>query len=155
MDMDANLDSGLLKTLGMKIVEENPICVRIDMPITDAVKQPFGFLHGGATISLLESTASRAAELNADLEIELPFGVDVHVRHRKSGTEGVVHGVAALDHEEDLGERGRKQVWNVAAHDDAGDLLSEGVIITQVVPLAYLAKRAHSMKSHPTCSCDS
>ena len=31
-----------------------------------------------------------------------------------------------------------KQYWNVAAYDDAGDVVSDGVVMTKIVPLAYL-----------------
>ena len=49
---------GMAKTLGLRVLEESPTHVLMEMPVTDALVQPFGFLHGGATISLLESAAS-------------------------------------------------------------------------------------------------
>lgn len=137
--MKVDISSGLNGTLDVSFVSESPVCVRADMPITSAVLQPFGFLHGGATIALLESAASRGSELNADLDTERPFGIDVHVRHRKSGKAGLLHGEALLDREEDQGERGRKQFWKVVATDDEGDVVSEGVIVVKIVSLERLA----------------
>ena len=106
------------------------------MPITDAVLQPFGFVHGGATLALLETVASRAAELRADLETERPFGTRVDVRHRKSGRAGSVRGVAELERVE-----GVKQIWRVNAYDDEGDVMSTGTFETKIVTLAYLAEK--------------
>ncbi len=109
------------------------------MPVTPDLYQPFGFLHGGATISVLESAASRGAEQHANFETERPFGVDVHVRHRKSLQEGTLRGVAQLDHEEISEYSGAlKQFWNVTAYDDVDDVISEGVIITKIVSVEYL-----------------
>ena len=55
--------------------------------------------------------------------------------------KGVLHGVATLDHAEDLGERGRKEFWHVEATDDAGRLVSTGTITCRVVSKAYFANR--------------
>lgn len=112
------------------------------MPIAPEVLQPFGFLHGGATVSLLEAAASLGAQNRADLERERPFGIDVHVRHRKGARSGMLRAVAALEREE-VSERtgSRTQHWSVAAYDDEGDVVSDGSVVTKVVSLAYLARR--------------
>lgn len=129
-------------TLHITITSSCKTRVEAEMPITPDLHQPFGFLHGGATIALLESAASRGAEENADFETERPFGVDVHVRHRKSGKAGLLRGVAELDRQETSERSGAvKQFWNVVAYDDEGDVVSEGVIVTKIVSLAYLASK--------------
>ena len=46
---------GFTDLLGVKVSEQSSSCVRMDMPVTADVMQPVGFLHGGATITLLES----------------------------------------------------------------------------------------------------
>lgn len=127
---------GLISLLGIRFTETTPERCEAVMPITDAVLQPFGFVHGGATLALLETVASRAAELRADLETERPFGTRVDVRHRKSGRAGSVRGVAELERVE-----GVKQIWRVNAYDDEGDVMSTGTFETKIVTLAYLAER--------------
>ncbi|WP_241157226.1 PaaI family thioesterase [Adlercreutzia sp. ZJ242] len=134
---------GLIETLGVEFFAEGRSRVEARMPVTPAITQPFGFVHGGATIALLESVASRGSELRCDPEAEQPFGVEVHVRHRKSGREGHVRGVAEFDREEPSRGRagGVKHFWNVTAYDDAGDVMSEGVVTCRVVPRAYVEQR--------------
>ena len=127
---------GLISLLGIRFTEATPERCEAVMPITDAVLQPFGFVHGGATLALLETVASRAAELRADLETERPFGTRVDVRHRKSGRAGSVRGVAELERVE-----GVKQIWRVNAYDDEGDVMSTGTFETKIVTLAYLAEK--------------
>lgn len=131
---------GLNETLGVEFVLADRERVEARMPVAPAVTQPFGFVHGGATISLLESVASLGSQLRCDLETQLPFGVDVHVRHRKPGKAGFVRGVATFDHDEPSRGKagGMKLYWTVAAYDDEGDVMSEGVIICRVVDKARL-----------------
>lgn len=133
---------GLCELLNITVTELTKERVVMDMPITVGLYQPHGFVHGGATIALLESAASAGAQLNCDLSTHLPFGVDVHIKYRKSGQFGILHGVAVLDRQEISEYSGAlKQFWNVAAYDDEGDVVSEGVIETKIVSREYLAAK--------------
>lgn len=132
---------GMAKTLGLRVLEESPTYVLMEMPVTDALVQPFGFLHGGATISLLESAASWAAALGADFATERAFGSHIDVHHLNSVTGGLVRGSATLESTRDLGERGSKQTWAVEAKDEQGRTVSCGTITTRTVSLRYLSSR--------------
>lgn len=133
---DVNNIGGFSRALGIEFTYEGPDRVEARMPIDAHKLQPSGFLHGGATISLLETVASRASDLMTDHDKEYSFGVDVHVRHRKPGERGYLHGTAQLDHEE-----GSKQFWHVVATDDVGDTVSEGTVMTKIVPKERLAQK--------------
>lgn len=132
---------GLNHTLGVKFTKVEDGLVEAVMPITPAILQPFGFVHGGATIALLESVASAGGEFACDLETEQPFGVHVDIRHKKSGKSGSVRGVAKLTDRVPSTKAGYKLMWDVTAYDDAGDVMSDGVIVVKVVPKDYLAKK--------------
>ena len=64
----------LLDTLRITYDVVTPEHVEMSMPISEEIYQPHGFLHGGATLALLESCASRGAEARTDFDKELPFG---------------------------------------------------------------------------------
>ena len=132
---------GLNHTLGVKFTKIEPGLVEAVMPITPAILQPFGFVHGGATIALLESVASAGGEFACDLETEQPFGVEVNIRHKKSGKAGNLRGVATLAERVPSRRAGYKLIWNVAAYDDEGDVMSDGHVVVKVVSKAYLAER--------------
>ncbi len=132
---------GMAKTLGLRVLEESSTHVLMEMPVTDALVQPFGFLHGGATISLLESAASWAAALGTDFATERAFGSHIDVHHLNSVTGGLVRGSATLESTRDLGERGSKQTWAVEAKDEQGRTVSCGTITTRTVSLRYLSSR--------------
>lgn len=133
---DADDIGTFAKAMGIAFTFEGEGCVEGCMPIDDWKLQPAGFLHGGATITLLESLASRASDLMTDHDTQYSFGVDVHVRHRKPGERGLLYGRADLDRIE-----GNKQFWNVVAKDEAGDVVSSGVIMTKIVPKERLAEK--------------
>lgn len=132
---------GFYEVLGVETVFADKKRVEVTMPITPDLYQPFGFLHGGVTLALLETAASIGAELNTNFEEELPFGIDVSVRHRKSGKEGMLRAEAILDREEPSFGGVMKQYWSVVAYDDAGDVVSDGIIMTKIVPLSRLAEK--------------
>lgn len=133
--------TGLNHTLGIVITTATTEQVEAVMPITPAITQPFGFVHGGATIALLETVASAGGEMVCDGQSEQPFGVEVCVRHRKSGKSGTVRGVATLAERVPSRRAGYKLIWNVAAYDDEGDVMSDGHVVVKVVPKTYLAER--------------
>jgi 1,4-dihydroxy-2-naphthoyl-CoA hydrolase len=135
-------DSGFNKLLGEHITKIAPGLIEGEMKVTPDLLQPWGFLHGGATISLLESVASAGAEFMCNLEVEQPFGVDVHVHHWKSGREGdTIRGVATFKEKVPSKKAGYKLFWDVAAYDGKGDAISDGVVEVKVVPKDYLAKK--------------
>lgn len=127
--------------MGFKLIVDGTDRVEMALEVGPRTAQPFGFLHGGVTIALLETAASRGAENRADLETELPFGIEAHIRHRKSARKGVVRGVAILDHVER-----NKQIWNVAAYDEEGDVISDGTFVTKIVTKEYFAQKQRAIK---------
>ena len=142
------LTVGLNGLLGLNVVEEDRDTVRMDMPVSSSCLQPFGFVHGGATLALLEAAASRGAELRCNLGCERPFGTHVDITHVKNCRQGTVHGTAVFESEQDLGERGTRQTWRVQATDDSGAVMSTGTLETRIVPLAYLESKSNARKAN-------
>lgn len=134
---------GFAAQLGIDVISSTKDRVEVAMPITEDILQPFGVVHGGATISLLETAASIGAEQNADITKERPFGVEVNIRHHKSGGKrGVIRGVAQL-----TDRACNKQFWAVVAYDDEGDVLSDGIIMTKIVSLERIAEKAREREA--------
>ncbi len=133
--------AGFVETLGIEFVSGTPYRIEGVMMVKDSIRQPHGFLHGGATLALLETLASAGTELWTNLDEELLFGVDVHVRHRNSVAEGAVHGFAEFERQEMSKTGAIKQFWKVYALDEQGLTVSEGEVVTKIVSREYLAKR--------------
>lgn len=131
----------LAELFRIRVVERTPERVELMMPITPDLFQPYGLLHGGVTIALLETAASYGAEERTDFSREQPFGLETAIRHHKPGRAGSLRGVAEFEREESASFGGRKQFWRVVATDDDGDIISEGVFVTKIVTLEHLANK--------------
>src|SRR5690348_18466207 len=104
---------GLADVLGIEIVELNPKRVVATMPVDERTRQPFGILHGGASVALAETVASLGAVMNVDLERSSAVGLEINANHIRAKREGVVRATATPFHV------GRStQVWDVRIVDE-------------------------------------
>ncbi|ASB90575.1 hotdog fold thioesterase [Bacillus sonorensis] len=88
----------LLEALGIEVTECNKErCVAV-MPVDERTRQPFGFLHGGASVALAETVASIGAYQHIDPKQQACFGLEINANHIKSVKEGTVKAVATPFH---------------------------------------------------------
>ena len=105
------------KTLGIELVELAADRVVATMSVTPRVHQPFGYLHGGASVALAETVASVGGTVSAP-EGMVAFGLEINANHLRPVREGLVRAVGTPLH------RGRTtQVWEVRITDEAGRLV--------------------------------
>src|SRR5947207_7641911 len=78
---------GLGKTLGIEVVELTPERVVATMPVTPRHHQPFGYLHGGASVALAETVASIGGILNCPRGMAA-FGLEINAIHLRPKREG-------------------------------------------------------------------
>jgi uncharacterized protein (TIGR00369 family) len=121
----------MLSTLGIEIVEANKERVVALMPVGPKVHQPFGLLHGGASVALAETVASTAGWMQIDPEKESIVGIEINANHLRGKRDGVVTAVATPLH------IGRKtHVWDVRITDEEGKLVCVSRCTLAVVPSA-------------------
>jgi 1,4-dihydroxy-2-naphthoyl-CoA hydrolase len=122
---------GLAVALGIEMVELSRERVVATMPVDDRTRQPFGLLHGGASIALAETVASFGAAVHIDRERFVAVGLEINGNHLRAKTEGVVRATAVPVHV------GRStQVWSVEIADEAGRLVCISRCTMAVVPRA-------------------
>jgi 1,4-dihydroxy-2-naphthoyl-CoA hydrolase len=108
---------GLGKTLGIDVVELTPERVVATMPVTPRHHQPFGYLHGGASVALAETVASLGGILNCPRGMAA-FGLEINANHLRPKREGLLTAVGTPLH------RGRTtQVWEVKIYDEENILI--------------------------------
>ena len=95
------------------------------MPVTKAVHQPDGVLHGGATAALIETVGSVAVFVFKQTENLLVRGIEISANHLKSIREGDVFATAKPVH---LGRT--TQHWEIKVTDKEGTLISVGKLLT-------------------------
>ncbi len=88
------------------------------MPVDERTTQPFGLLHGGASVVLAESLGSLAAQLTVDQEKQFCVGLDINANHIKAVRSGRVTGRAVAIH---IGKK--TQVWEIKIKNDSGGLV--------------------------------
>jgi len=76
------------------------------MPVDQRTKQPYGLLHGGASVVLAETLASTAGNLAVKSDDQYCVGLEINANHVSSAREGLVLGTTTPLH---LG--GTTQVW--------------------------------------------
>jgi 1,4-dihydroxy-2-naphthoyl-CoA hydrolase len=86
----------LNKKLGVKILEASAQRVVATMPV-EGNTQPYGLLHGGASVALAESLGSLGSAIHAHPD-RISVGVDINATHHRAVTGGVVTGVATPLH---------------------------------------------------------
>jgi 1,4-dihydroxy-2-naphthoyl-CoA hydrolase len=105
----------LLTTLGITITEATKDRVSATMPIGPKVHQPFGLLHGGASVVLAETVASTGAFMNCVLDKEVAVGIEINANHLRGKRDGMLTAGALPVH------KGRTtHVWEVRITDEAG-----------------------------------
>lgn len=104
--------------LGITLTEVGEDFLRGTMPVDERTKQPFGLLHGGASVLLAETLASLAGYLCLDpAGKQQAAGIEINANHLRAVTGGVVTGTARPVH---VGRA--TQVWEIRIEDDQGRL---------------------------------
>ena len=108
----------LLEALGIEITHLEEGKVVATMPVDERTRQPFGLLHGGASVALAETVASVGAYELVDKEVEAVAGLEINANHVRPKTEGVVTAVATVLHQ------GKStQVWDIKITDEQDRLI--------------------------------
>jgi uncharacterized protein (TIGR00369 family) len=107
------------------------------MPVDDRTRQPYGILHGGASVALAETVASVAALANVDREQFVAVGLEINANHVRAKSDGMVTATATPIH---IGRT--TQVWDVRIVDESDRLVC--------VSRCTLAIRAATRSSSPT-----
>ncbi len=122
---------GLTETLSIEITDIQRGHVRASMQVTDTVRQPFGLLHGGASVALAETVASLGSVMLIDPDSEIAAGAEINANHLLPVQSGSVHAEASAVH---LGKS--LHVWEVHITDDKDRLvcISRCTVVVRTSP---------------------
>jgi len=115
---DIVTENTMVEHLGIKVIELGEDYIVGTMPVDNRTKQPFGILHGGASVALAETLASYGGYLTIDPEKYHVVGVEINANHLKMAKEGNVTGKCTPI------KRGRStQVWQTEIKNDNEELV--------------------------------
>lgn len=120
----------MIENLGIVVTAAGEDWLRATMPVDTRTKQPYGLLHGGASVALAETLGSMAGGLCVDHTREGVVGLEINANHLRAVREGVVTGTARAIHV------GRStQVWEIRIENEVGKPVCISRITLAVVPV--------------------
>lgn len=104
--------------LGMEIIEVGEDYLKGRMPVDHRTRQPYGLLHGGASVALAETLGSVASAFVVDRRSYDCVGLEINANHVRGVRSGFVIGTARPLH---LGKS--THVWDIRIHDEREKLV--------------------------------
>ena len=124
-----SIQNTMSSTIGIEITDITNDFICGKMPVDERTIQPFGLLHGGASVALAETLGSIAGGIKVYPNNETVVGIEINANHLKSARDGWVYGKATPI------RIGKKiQVWNIEIRNDSGDLICVSRLTLAVIP---------------------
>lgn len=117
-DLNRLSKNTLAEQIGIEFTQVGPDFIEARMPVDHRTHQPFGLLHGGASVALAETLGSVAATCCIDAEKQFCVGLDINANHVRGVKNGFVKGKTSPLH---IG--GKTQVWEIKIVNEAEELV--------------------------------
>lgn len=125
--LNARSKGTLMESLGIVFTELGEGYLRATMPVDVRTHQPYGLLHGGASVALAETLGSSAGALMAGGNAVV--GLEINANHLRAVRSGTVTGTTRPLH---IGRS--TQVWEIRIEDEAGKPVCISRITLSVLP---------------------
>ena len=112
-DLNAMSKNTLVEHLDIRFTEVGEDFLKATMPVDHRHKQPYGLLHGGASVTLAETLGSVGAHLSTGGKDTRCVGLEINANHIRSVRSGTVTGTARPLH---IGKS--TQVWEIKIEDE-------------------------------------
>ena len=109
--------------------EIGPDYIKATMPVNNKTKQPFGLLHGGASVALAETVGSVASWCAVNRELFIGVGIEINANHIKSVTEGLV-----TAHCSAIKVSGKIHIWDIRIYNESNELCTVCRFTCMIVP---------------------
>ncbi|WP_266364439.1 hotdog fold thioesterase [Tellurirhabdus rosea] len=119
----------LVSHLGIEFTGVGEGYLEARMPVDARTHQPFGLLHGGASVALAETLGSMASALSVENPLkQQPVGIEINANHLRAVREGWVYGRCTPIH---LGRT--THVWDIRITDEQGRLVCISRLTTAII----------------------
>lgn len=120
--------------IGIEWLEPGDDFLSARMPVDHRTRQPYGLLHGGASVALAETLGSVAAAMVIDSNKFYCVGLEINANHVRSAREGYVTGIAKPIH---IGAS--THVWDVKIYDEKQKLVCVSRLTVAILKLNYIS----------------
>ena len=124
-----SIQNTMTSTIGIEITDIGDDFICGKMPVDERTTQPFGLLHGGASVALAETLGSIGGGIKVYSNNETVVGIEINANHLKSVRDGWVYGKTTPI------RIGKKiQVWNIEITNEDDDLICVSRLTLAVIP---------------------
>lgn len=123
------------QSLGIEFTEVGNDFIVATMPVDERTKQPFGLLHGGASVALAETLGSVASLYVVDRESFIAVGIEINANHIKAVLSGKVKGIC-----KPLNISGRNHIWDIKIYNETEELTCVSRFTCTIVPKSKFVK---------------
>jgi len=115
--------------LGIRFTGMGRDWLSAEMPFSERTRQPFGLLHGGASVVMIESLGSTASYLCVHGNGQRVAGVEVNANHLRQVKAGLLRGIT-----KPLYVGRTLHVWSVDLFRDDGKMSTSGRLTVAILP---------------------
>ncbi len=127
-EMNSLHEGTMVPHLGINFIDIGADSVSATMPVDQRTRQPYGLLHGGASVVLAETIGSMGAAMCIDMKEYQCVGQEINANHVRAARSGLVTGTARPVH---LG--GRSHVWAIDIVNEAGKLVCTSRLTVAII----------------------
>ena len=120
----------IAEVIGLEIISIEDGRVTGKIPVDKRAKQPYGLLHGGASVVLAETLGSIGSHHLVSESGKGAVGIEINANHVRSVRSGWVYGTADIIH------KGRKiHVWGIEIKNEEGKLVCTSRLTVMIISL--------------------
>ena len=116
--LNALSSNTMAERIGIRFTSIGADFIEATMPVDSRTHQPFGLLHGGASVALAETLGSVAASCCLDMNRQFCVGLEINANHIRGVRQGTVIGTTRPVH---IGKK--TQVWEIRIRNEQDELI--------------------------------
>ena len=128
-DLKTLNENTIAESLGLELTSIEDGVVKGRMPVDSRTHQPYGLLHGGASVVLAETLGSVGSHFLVAHEGKGAVGIEINANHVRPVKSGWVYGTATLKH-----RGGKVHVWSIDIKDSKDNLICTSRLTVMIIP---------------------
>lgn len=127
-DLNYMNENTIAEALGLELTSIEDGVVTGKMPVDSRTHQPYGLLHGGASVVLAETLGSVGSHFLVEKEGKAAVGIEINANHIRSVKSGWVFGTATIKH-----RGGKLHVWSIDIKDENEKLVCTSRLTVMII----------------------
>ena len=119
----------IAEAIGLEVISVEEGLVKGKIPVDSRTHQPYGLLHGGASVVLAETLGSIGSHFLVEKDGKGAVGIEINANHVRSVKSGWVYGTATIKH-----RGGKLHVWSIDIVDESDKLICTSRLTVMIIP---------------------